>query len=373
MVRAPNVQFACLLRFLSAVGVSAITDQATWLGQVGNVCARKCVYPEPATTGGAWGAVEQMGDGYDSGYGPASILYSTQWITLDIDLSNVSYAFSQIYDLFHAQQVWVIVGYNEYGQPIWGYRPLYGHLENYNGVTDLTLVKNEIADCENDSKHDWATVFYYGHMNETQIGNWSFPDYSYGFREQAPASDPMSPDGPDVIWDRNLSSSTVDNHHFVFLWVCNSGNIAGNATVNIGMPYSWTKQSDLSPDGYNNPDIRAYCFISFQGGSPRLSEMMLSETTQNVSSFYRQWLLFFYYRALDPNSPRTVNEALDKASQDAGYQDTDYDGHFYDETGLCNGYPTYWPGGLGQDPGWIRNNHMRVYGNGDTYLPTGVN
>ena len=166
---------------------------------------------------------------------------------------------------------------------------------------------------------------------------------------------------PNTIWDReNVSYYTIDNHRFVFLWVCNNGNVAGNSTPILGMPYCWTKQGDLSPDGYGNPDSRQYCFIGFENASVTLMEGMgtYNGTTENT---YKYWLTFFYYYVLNGN---TINQSLDLASRAVGYADGWTDGN----NRLSQGYNYTWYGGGGQPPGtsWGK---MRIYGNGSIYLP----
>lgn len=125
------------------------------------------------------------------------------------------------------------------------------------------------------------------------------------------------------------------------------------------MAYCWTKQSNLKPDGYSDPDSRPYCFISFQEASPRLSEWM------NENNIYKFWLVFFYYFALYWYGYYTINDALDAASVMVGYED----GWLDSDNKLSQGFQTYWP--IEPNKGW-HTGRMRVYGKGDMYLPASV-
>ena len=298
--------------------------------------------------------------GYDYGWGEASVIYSTQWLTFDTDEYQIHLACEQIYDLFAEQYYWV-------WHPYYGwvpYRPVYGHLQNYEAQIYWDIVKPQIIDCEQD--HAFTTVLYLGHGQRERI----YPGYDYWryfIYEQASHDDPYDP--PPQIYDnhpslpREIYPYTVKNHHFVFLWACRQGDEAGNAYPIRGMAYCWTRQPDLSPDGYGDPNIpgdpdsRPYSFIGFQEASPRLSEWM------NENNIYKFWLVFFYYFALYWHGYYTINDALDAASVMVGYE-----GGWLDPYNpLSQGFWTYWPP-HGQNY-WGK---MRIYGNGDIYLPASV-
>ncbi len=62
---------------------------------------------------------------------------------------------------------------------------------------------------ENDQYHNWAAVFYYGHMGMEQIPG--TPYYHYAFHE---AGEQTAPE-PSLIWDEDIYGYTGDNHNFV--------------------------------------------------------------------------------------------------------------------------------------------------------------
>lgn len=288
---------------------------------------------------------------YDYDYGAASELYSTDWLMQTNELNNVTQAFSQIYDLFADQYIYVS------GSP---YQPVYGHLWNLKSLTYAWRVTNQMDDMG--SNHDYATFFYYGHMDLHSLTgsppDYNWPEWSYGFKEQA------LPDGPapSAVWDDHhiYPHSGSGNFYFVFLWVCNDGNTAGSSSPIHGMPYCWTRQT-LSTDGYGDPDIPGnpdngdYCVISFENMSVPLCE----ET--GTGNTYKNWLVFFYYYALNGYS---ISDALWWASWAVGWT-----GGWLDANNrLSNWYAYYFPGGGGKPPGYF-NGRMRVYGDSDNYLP----
>ena len=280
--------------------------------------------------------------GFDTGGGRASVLYSTDWLMLSKDLSEVSTAFSSMYEQFDANSI-------------------YHHLWNYKSKTTWNGVRSQIQDCES---HDWATVFYYGHMNLTSIGNPPVP--SYGIRVQA---NPADQNPADVIWDTDVKPYTnTGKHHFVFLWVCNNGNLAGSSwPTDHGAPYCWTDQENLASHDedlpylewpFTDPVHPTYCFIGFEGASPTLMDGM--GTYYETENTYRNWLVFFYYYALNGYN---VNSALHLASQAVNLQ------YGWEDPAnrLRTGYIYAWSGG-----DWLQFGHfegrMRIYGNGGISL-----
>jgi len=173
-------------------------------------------------------------------------------------------------------------------------------------------------------------------------------------------ANPADQNPSDVIWDNQTKIYTSGGLHFVFLWVCNNGNEAGNATPYAhGAPYCWTNQPNLASHDTDYPYYDAvhsgYCFIGFQDASVTLMEGM--GTYNSTENSYRYWLTFFYYYALNGCN---VNDALYWASRAVncpyGWKDPDHNR-------LYNGYNYTWWGGGGQpyDHIWGR---MRIYGNG---------
>jgi hypothetical protein len=267
--------------------------------------------------------------GHDYNYGAASELYSIDWKMTDSDLYLKNTVISQIYNMFNAHSV-------------------YGHLWNFASDTFAWRVQQQIINCES-SSHNYATFFYYGHMGMESVGL-AYPEYSYGFREHRYQGYQYV---PPAVWDRiDIYQYTHNPSHyrFVFLWVCNNGNVRGYEPPVHGMPYCWTHML-LSQDGYGNGhDDSDYCFIGFQEASCRLSEQI------SVGHTYKDWLYTFYTYALNGYP---IHSALDWASYDMGFFS------FEDPTNpLYSGFWTLWP-----DDGQYYWGKMRIYGDSFSYLP----
>ena len=306
---------------------------------------------------------------YDYGFGHSSDLYSTQWWMRYQDLIQIYYAFPQIQNLFAERYYWI---WTPYGW--WPYRQVYGHVEDFQAQTSYSLVTTQIRHCE--QNHDSAAVFYYGHMGMRGVQGLSFPDWSYGFREQAQPNDP--PETVDVIWDTDIYNAwNINKHHFVFLWVCHNGNNQG-AQYPLpphGMPFCWTRRS-LSTNGYGAPDGSGYCFMSFQNASACLSEWMGTYGQQGTENIYKFWLIYFYYFALGdpldlyyPQQQLSIKDSLDEASIRVGY-----DGWQDPNNRLSNIYDWweyYWPGwpGYPEPPADDYWGKLRIYGDGHMFLP----
>jgi len=289
---------------------------------------------------------------YDWNYGAASMLYGSQWQQRNEDISNLTYALGAIEDLF----------YDEIDNSVHVYGHLWEWTSSWYWNYGARRMKTQIQDCENDAYHNWATVFYYGHMGMEHI---SGPYYHYGFHE----SGTQTGSEPNLIWDDDIDSYTDDNHNFVFLWVCENGAVPGDdEPVPHGMAYCWFGRN-FGSDGYNYPDAGPDCFIGFDGASPVLGDGM-GTYTQGNEIIYRYWLVFFYYFALNGYS---IKGALDQAS----YM-VEYDGYWLDENNrLSQGWDYYFPGWVG-DPEdkpdyWPDEGNYagqaKVYGNVNIYLP----
>ena len=299
----------------------------------------------------------------------ASNLYSSEWQVGSLDSGNLTVALSQIYDMFEDQQYFYWVWWWPY-TPV-DSSPVYYHLNNFEAETTENLVTSEIDYCEDN--HEFTAIFYYGHMGMSDATGLDYPYWNYGFREQATLDGPE----PDTIWDTDIYySPTVDNHHFVFLWVCNNGNIGGATNPVYGMPRCWTRVN-LSPDGYGdpliegNPDSSSYCFIGFEGMSPGLAESL--EAEQGYQN-YKYWLVFFYHYLLEEDE--SVQAALWYASYNVGYE-----GWLDEENRLRMGHEYYWPGWIGDpenkpdlypDADYYPGK-MRIYGDGSVHLPVSEN
>lgn len=107
---------------------------------------------------------------------------------------------------------------------------------------------------------------------------------------------------------------------FVLLWSCEQGNVIGGFDwlgLPYGMPHAWLHTTDLSSDGYANPDYKDYCFVGFDGAAPYLTYRG-TDFTSGTSAYYPLYsfavefycALLKYYTAQQYN----VSGALDYAS-----------------------------------------------------------
>ncbi len=178
----------------------------------------------------------------------------------------------------------------------------------------------------------------------------------------------------DDIYDNQLYQYTGNGHHyFVFLWTCasakqigyyDSSKDLGNGwyyfgTGAVGWPYAWTHQdeNDLSDDGYNDPDETDYCVIGFETFSPPLSNVT-GYQSKTMSDFVEA----FYDKALQTSNRKTINQALDYASQQA------FGESYFDDTIL---YGDGWNAWVPPPVGEYWHTSMRVFGNGDNYVSIG--
>ncbi len=197
--------------------------------------------------------------------------------------------------------------------------------------------------------------------------------------------------GTHMLYDMDIASqTTLTNTFFAFINACMSantdhGNGPNSTSGNVqGMPYAWTHKmvgantttpltGYMSGDGYNCSDNGAFCYIGFDWGSAALNQTIgiWNETTA-VWPPYHLWLEKFFFYAL--TADYTVNEALDRASQDYFAGCTSFD-----ETPLYGGFTAIWPMyRFNSDSGeyeWmtrfgyeIGEGWLRVYGNGDIKL-----
>jgi hypothetical protein len=178
---------------------------------------------------------------------------------------------------------------------------------------------------------------------------------------------------PDTL-DYSLYFHTNNGHHyFVFLYTCASGKQIGYydedqylggglywmGTGPLGWPYAWTHQDHfvLSDDGYGDPDETDYCFIGFETFSPP----MTNETGYNDKTM-GDFVKAFYDQALDTEQSYMVKQALDYASYEAfGVY------HFYETQLYGDGWNQWLPSPVNE----IWHTSMRVFSNGENYIPTG--
>jgi hypothetical protein len=121
-----------------------------------------------------------------------------------------------------------------------------------------------------------------------------------------------------------------------------------------GMPYAWTGHLDMDLDGYNSYE-GDYCYIGFEGASP----FMINTLPEGDDPTY-YFPINFYDYALSyiTMSYETIHDSLNYASWNTygcAFQNSPlYTGYWRHTTTPVTGY-------------WFC--HMRVFGNGDMYLP----
>jgi hypothetical protein len=161
---------------------------------------------------------------------------------------------------------------------------------------------------------------------------------------------------------------------FAFINTCMSANLEyqGDLTGNWppypdriqGMPYAWTHRligSQMSNDGYNNPDATFQLYIGFPYGSAAL-EQLIPYPSGTVE--YRWWVTYFFYYAL--NFDMSINDALDEASL------TIWGQTFGTSPLRGNGFTAVWPMDINRD-GIFEETYgygstMAVYGNGNIHI-----
>jgi len=262
----------------------------------------------------------------------ASMIYSSVWLTPDGAAElYVEWACNDIYRLFTGE--YTIAEY------------YYDHVENFHAQAYWNIMSGKIEHCE--QSHTFATVLYIGHGGFVNMGNY----YRYSIFEHRGDDNWSNP--PPAINDVMIYEKTVNGkHRFIFLWACRQGNEPGSSTPAIhGMAYCWTRQPNLSDDGYDRPDSRPYCFISFQNASQWLNASI------SANSNHKHWLVFFYYYALNGYS---INRALDRACQAVGYSG-------WKDSPLYKGFKMHWPFQGPEPPGYYAGK-MRIFGNGNIYL-----
>lgn len=144
----------------------------------------------------------------------------------------------------------------------------------------------------------------------------------------------------------------------------------GNAR---GMPYAFTHRivedpsttgfniaSDISNDGYGNPDTGGNVYIGFPYGSASLSQNI----PYNTGYLYRLWVDSFFWYALEYDT--SVNQALDLASDGA------WGSGNFGNSPLQTGFAANWPMAYYGNSTFYNNPQtgctMAVFGNGNIHL-----
>lgn len=275
---------------------------------------------------GTWGAEETTGDWSDL----AVILWG---IETHIEQNESNRVENVLYS--------IETNFNNHG---------YENVSNFFGAeTQRDPFYNSVDYCE--SNYDFTTVFYKGdayYMNLTHPHN-----HTLLYDDDGPIGNFTDWIFDYDIYDK-LSSCT---HDFVFLWACGTANWIGGFTEDYswGMAASWFNTTDLSEDGYDDPDPGFNVFIGFEN----FSKPFLEPT--NYSSFdYGNFASYFYYYALVYNQTaggrNSINDALNFAALDTM-------GKSFSQTILYGGY-TYTHT---DNSTW--QSRMRIFGNGNITIP----
>jgi hypothetical protein len=164
------------------------------------------------------------------------------------------------------------------------------------------------------------------------------------------------------VYDSEIYSSRQQGQViFAFINTCLSANFTlgegmiGNPQRALGMPYAWmgreVLQSEMSSDGYGDPDGEGQCYIGFPWGSASLEQNI----PYNTGYYYGFWIMDFFNAALYPDI--SVNQALDSASRE------NY-GTPFSSNPLRTGFQAYW-----WPDAWPQANcYMTVLGDGNIRL-----
>ena len=144
--------------------------------------------------------------------------------------------------------------------------------------------------------------------------------------------------------------SGCQNDRFVFLWSCYQGETIGGThfwSGAYGMPHCWLHTTNLSDDGYADPDNSGYAFIGFTGTAPHLTLRISTDCAGYKFAGY------FYQAALKAGC--SINAALDEAAFKVWNVDS------FSDSVFCNGFVA---GGV--------NTSMVVYGDGNLEIGAAV-
>ncbi|MGA9388484.1 MAG: hypothetical protein WBV70_06650 [Candidatus Bathyarchaeia archaeon] len=119
-----------------------------------------------------------------------------------------------------------------------------------------------------------------------------------------------------------------------------------------GMPYAWLHNSTLSEDGYANASLGDRAFLGFHNKAPYLSYF---------TDCYK-FLQRFYFYALCRGWDYSINQALDRASQEI------YGVTRFAQTYLYTGFSLAHIDPVTGQPDYYVTGQMKVYGDGDMHL-----
>ncbi len=153
----------------------------------------------------------------------------------------------------------------------------------------------------------------------------------------------------ETVEDDEIYGETENRYvKLAFLHSCYQGRRIGEVytkcilffcyTVHSGMPQAWLHTTDLSSDGYNNPDGNGYVFIGWYGPAPYLSADLLLDKDFNIHQYtdYMYKFIGYFFSKLYGYymSEGDVREALDYATKKA----TDNEYQHFDESPFYNGF-----------------------------------
>ena len=148
----------------------------------------------------------------------------------------------------------------------------------------------------------FSITYFYGHG---AIDYWQIPPFWVDPHWYVCASDGSK------VYDCDIyPHSEPKNVKFAFLWSCHLGDTIGGShlfTGPYGMPNAWLHTTDLSNDGYDDPDGQSSTFIGFKDSGPYLTKK-LGEYPYAGYHF----VAYFYQCAMQ--SGNTIIDALDYAA-----------------------------------------------------------
>ncbi len=217
--------------------------------------------------------------------------------------------------------------------------------------------------------HMFPDFVEYGHWEIVGYDEYGFPIWEWikdgEVRHYAYYGSQGTYDG---IEDFALHPHTGAKHYFTMIWTCTNGDLfitpssqlnysyedTQHGTGIVGMPRAWTQLANLSFYGYDDPWASNFCYIGFENMSKPLTEPFEGSEIYNYADFIRR----FYYHALY-DIGCTIHLALDRATRDMGVNM-----YYFNSTGndLYHGWEQYEPG-----KGTFKC-RMRVIGDGDNRL-----
>lgn len=278
------------------------------------------------------------------------------------------------YEVFYQQWVCqILADYFTFG----GYTA-YNHQGSYKGqvLNDLYAIEhNHEAGVIVDFDHGNGASDYYRAPGEFHF---MFED-SEGTYTGAWGSNPNY-EPWNGVYDMDIYDQiSYDKIKFAFINTCRSANLTegppggGQGIYRaIGLPYACTQRvvkykganfnvyTDISIDGYGDPDSGDQCYIGFSWGSASLMQRL--PYPDGVHS-WSEWVIYFFYYALEHDM--SVHSALDQACLSMyGFNFGDYHCPLW-RYGL--GFICYWWMGSGENQ-YGYNCHMEVYGNADIHI-----